>query len=82
MSLVWWHTPAIPGLGRLRQDNDECETSLGFLVRPCQKKERKGRKGREGRKEGWIMEGRKGERKEIFTFMIKCFFNKDGKTIQ
>lgn len=30
---VWWYTPAIPTLGRLRQeDPSKLEASLGYLV--------------------------------------------------
>jgi hypothetical protein len=32
-SQVWWYTPFIPALGRLRQENHEFKTSLGHIVR-------------------------------------------------
>jgi hypothetical protein len=31
----WWHTPVIPALGKLRQEDREFEASLGFTVRTC-----------------------------------------------
>lgn len=34
MLAVWWHTPTILVLGRLRQDESEFEVSLGYLVGP------------------------------------------------
>jgi hypothetical protein len=34
MGQVWWFTPIIPTLGRLRQENHEFETSLGYIARP------------------------------------------------
>ena len=52
LSQVWWHTPVISVLGRLRQE-DRCkfETSLGYksepkaslsyIARPCLKKKKK-----------------------------------------
>jgi hypothetical protein len=46
--------PAIPALGRLRQEDDKFEDSLDYIVRICLKME--GREetegGREGDKEG------------------------------
>jgi hypothetical protein len=36
---TWWYTPIIPELRRLRQENCEIESSLGYLVRPCLKKQ-------------------------------------------
>jgi hypothetical protein len=35
---VWWHTPVIPALGRLRQEGGEFEVSLGCILRPASKK--------------------------------------------
>jgi hypothetical protein len=31
---VWWCTPVIPALRRLREEDQELEASLGYLVRP------------------------------------------------
>jgi hypothetical protein len=31
VSKEWWHTPVIPALGRLRQENHEFEASLGYI---------------------------------------------------
>jgi hypothetical protein len=35
---VWWDTPAISALERLRQEDHEFKTSLGYIARPCIKK--------------------------------------------
>lgn len=32
VSLLWWCTAAIPSFGRLRQEDRECEASLGYVV--------------------------------------------------
>jgi hypothetical protein len=31
---VWWYTPVIPALGKLRQEDHELEVSLCNVVRP------------------------------------------------
>jgi hypothetical protein len=33
--LGWWHTSKIPVLRRLRQENHEFKTSLGYTAAPC-----------------------------------------------
>jgi hypothetical protein len=38
---AWWHMLAIPVFGRLRQDDQEFQASLGYLIRTCLKKRRK-----------------------------------------
>jgi hypothetical protein len=35
----WWCTLVIPALRRLRQEACEFEVSLGYIARPCLKKE-------------------------------------------
>lgn len=32
---VWWHTPVIPALEKLRQEDHKLEASLGYRARPC-----------------------------------------------
>jgi hypothetical protein len=65
---MWWHTPVITALRRLRQEDHEFEVSLGYVVKCCvnkkkrkegerrererRKKERGKERGRLGRKEG------------------------------
>jgi hypothetical protein len=34
---VWWSTPVIPALRRLRQEDNEFEDSLGYTKTICQK---------------------------------------------
>jgi hypothetical protein len=43
---VWWFTSAIPVLGRLRQENQELQASLGYLERlsPKSKNKQKNKK--------------------------------------
>jgi hypothetical protein len=66
---VWWYTCIIPVLGSLRQEDEEFETSLGYIVRPYEKKrEKKGKKERtEGRKEGRKERKKEREKKHIKT---------------
>lgn len=58
-SFVWWHWPAIPAVGRLRQEDGEFEASSDWRVRPCLKTENK-----EGKREVGDRRGRKEGRKE------------------
>jgi hypothetical protein len=34
---VWWYTPVIPALGRMRLKDHEIKPSLGYTVRLCVK---------------------------------------------
>jgi hypothetical protein len=38
LSWVGWCTPVVPALGRLKQENHEFLTSLGYIGRSCLKK--------------------------------------------
>jgi hypothetical protein len=38
---VCWHTPIIPALRRLRQEDLEFKASLGYIVRPSPKKRKR-----------------------------------------
>jgi hypothetical protein len=38
MSRVWWHTPIMPALQRVRQEDAQLQASLGHAVRLCLKK--------------------------------------------
>jgi hypothetical protein len=41
MCLAWWHTPVTPAHRRLRQEDCEFETSLGYIEKPYLKKKKK-----------------------------------------
>jgi hypothetical protein len=41
---VWWCTPVIPALGKLRQEDCEFQASLDYTVRSCLKKKKKKKK--------------------------------------
>jgi hypothetical protein len=34
---VWWHTPVMPALRRLKQEDHDFQASLGCIERPCVK---------------------------------------------
>jgi hypothetical protein len=38
---MWWYTPVIPELWRLRLEDHEFETNVGYIVRFCLKKKKK-----------------------------------------
>lgn len=38
--MVWFCTPVMPALGRLRQEDHKFEASLGDIARVCQKKKK------------------------------------------
>jgi hypothetical protein len=48
-SWAWWYKPIIPALKRLRQQDCGFQVSLGYIVRPCLKKERKKERKKKGR---------------------------------
>jgi hypothetical protein len=39
---VWWLTPVIPALGRLRQEGSEFEASLSYIARSCLRTKQRG----------------------------------------
>jgi hypothetical protein len=41
LSQAWWCTPVIPALWELRQEDLEFQTSLGYTVKSCFKKQNK-----------------------------------------
>jgi hypothetical protein len=38
--LAWWYISVILALGRMRQENGEFKDSLGYITRPCLKKQK------------------------------------------
>jgi hypothetical protein len=43
---MWWHTPVLPALKRLRWDDGEFPVSQGYIMRPCLKKAKKEKKNK------------------------------------
>jgi hypothetical protein len=43
---MWWYTPIILALERMRQENFQFEVSLGYTVGPCHKNKKKGGRGK------------------------------------
>jgi hypothetical protein len=41
-SWAWWYASIISALGKLRQEDHKFETSLGYVERPCLKKQKQG----------------------------------------
>jgi hypothetical protein len=41
---AWWFMPIIPAFGRLRQENLDFETSLGYIVETVSQKKKKKKK--------------------------------------
>jgi hypothetical protein len=38
---AWWHTPVITALKKPRQEDYKFQTNLGYIVRPCLRKQNK-----------------------------------------
>jgi hypothetical protein len=60
---AWWCIPITPTHGRLRQEDHEFDASLGYILKPCQKKEKE-REGRKEKKKGKREKEREKEKKK------------------
>jgi hypothetical protein len=40
LNWAWWHTPIIPALRRLLEEDLKFKASLGYVARPCLKKKK------------------------------------------
>jgi hypothetical protein len=56
VSLVWWDRPAIPALGKLRQENCKFKANLHYIMRSWLKKQNKNKKSKQEKCRGGLEE--------------------------